>query len=227
MAFASSNSGGSPSQPKSFFIFQSFLFHLRSRCISKSAPQTTSAHRDLHRAPLILESFSTPELGGFTSTFTMAELPPPGGSSQGGSHRGRGGYRGRFRRGHRHGPRRPNPSGERSQDAQPEAAMNNPEPVAAASGEAGDVVPSGRTPTGRGRGDRGRQRGGRGGRGGTGQRSIVVSHRGGRGPPPNLGPGGSSSFAPGLSASAPEFVPGQPLPSRRFVISEECCRSQH
>ncbi|KAK4042415.1 hypothetical protein C8A01DRAFT_13962 [Parachaetomium inaequale] len=140
----------------------------------------------------------------------MTEAPAV--SSQRGSHRGRGGRRGRFRRGHSHGPRQSNSSGDGGQPAQPEPAVGDAEPVAAAS-EAGDVTSQRGNQPGRGRGGRDR----RGGRGrGTGQRSIVVSHRGGRGPPAIPGRGGSNLPGFGFSAAAAEFVPGQPVPTSRF-----------
>ncbi|KAK4193410.1 hypothetical protein QBC35DRAFT_481511 [Podospora australis] len=65
-------------------------------------------------------------------------------------------------------------------------------------------------------GERGGRRGGRRGRGGTQQRSIVTSHRGGRGGrgPIALNARPESPSQPGLSAAAPAFVPGQPIPPR-------------
>lgn len=72
---------------------------------------------------------------------------------------------------------------------------------------------------GRGRGDRGRGGRGRGrGRGGAAQRSIVTSHRGGRGPPfsaPRQTDSSSSQsqsqIRHGFNLGAVEFVPGQPV----------------
>ncbi|KAL2136252.1 hypothetical protein VTI74DRAFT_4685 [Chaetomium olivicolor] len=90
--------------------------------------------------------------------------------------------------------------------------MNGPGPVVGVSSEVGDADSQRDRQPGRGEGGWGRQRGGRRGRGGTGQRSIVVSHRG-RGRPPISDQGAGSSAAPGLRAAAPEFVPGQPVTS--------------
>ncbi|KAL2184615.1 hypothetical protein L209DRAFT_735699 [Thermothelomyces heterothallicus CBS 203.75] len=147
------------------------------------------------------------ELGILTPiTTTMTEVPATA-TSQRGSHRGRGWRGSRFRRGRQQGPRRSDAPAEGSQPvqpAQPEPAVSSREPVATAS-QAVDVAPRLDPQPGRGRGRRG------GGRRGTGQRSIVVSHRGGRGPPPVPGSGGSGPSGPGLSAAAPEFVPGQPV----------------
>lgn len=97
--------------------------------------------------------------------------------------------------------------------------MNGLEPVATNPSEAGNSVVHQRREGGqRGRGERRRHAGGRRG---TGQRSIVVSHRGGRAPPPLLSGGGSNPPVSGFSATAAEFVPGQPIPASRFVDAQQ------
>ncbi|KAK4129301.1 hypothetical protein N657DRAFT_609490 [Parathielavia appendiculata] len=148
----------------------------------------------------------------------MAETPAAA-PSQGGSHQGRGGRRGhfrggRFRAGRRHGPQRSETPGEGSATAHTEPATNASEPVATNRDEAADVTSQRSNHSGRGRGGRGREGGVRRSRGTTaGQRSIVVSHRGGRGPPPVPGAGAGGGSTPGLNVTAAEFVPGQPVPS--------------
>ncbi|KAK4251262.1 hypothetical protein C7999DRAFT_11094 [Corynascus novoguineensis] len=142
--------------------------------------------------------------------------------SQRGSHRGRAWRGGRFRRGRPHGSSRSDSPADGSQPTQPELAVSNHEPEAAPS-EIRDTSQEDRQ-LGRGRG-RGRSERGRrsGGRRGTGQRSIVVSHRGGRGPPSVPVPGGSNPSGPGFSATAPEFVPSHPvsIPSLRPETTKE------
>lgn len=140
--------------------------------------------------------------------------------SQRGSHRGRAWRGGRFRRGRPNGSSRSDSPAEGSQPTQPDLPVSNHEPAAAS--EIRDASQEDRQPgrgRGRGRSERGRRSGGRRG---TGQRSIVVSHRGGRGPPSVPVPGGSNPSGPGFSATAPEFVPGQPvsIPSSRLVIHQ-------
>ncbi|KAK3309534.1 uncharacterized protein B0T15DRAFT_5444 [Chaetomium strumarium] len=135
----------------------------------------------------------------------------PATRSQTGRHRGRGRNRGSGR-GRHNAPRHSDAATERNQAARPSPSPSRPEPVVAASSGIEQAAPprDGQSSRERGRG-RGRQGGGRRGRGGTGQRSMVVSHRGGRGPPQVPGPGGSGSSEPGLRVTAPEFVPGQPV----------------
>jgi transcriptional repressor NF-X1 len=140
---------------------------------------------------------------------------------QRGSHRGRGGRRGRYRRGHRQGPRRQESDGEASQPSpapptQPaqSGSVIIPSPAIAVPGS-GDVVREAGNQLGRGRGGRGRRGDSRRG---TGQRSIVVSHRGGRRPPPISGQRGNHTPGLELRAAASEFVPGRPIQSSRSVV---------
>jgi transcriptional repressor NF-X1 len=156
--------------------------------------------------------------GGLASIVTMSEAPAAA-PSQRGSQRGRGGRRGRSRRGHHHGPRRSDGPAEGSQTAHTEPAITHSEPIVPSESE--DANAQRASQPGRGRRERGRASGGRRGRGTAGQRSIVVSHRGGRGPPPVPVPGAGGSAVPGLNATAAEFVPGQPVPSSRFVVSSQ------
>lgn len=150
------------------------------------------------------------------TVITMTEVPATA-TSQRSSNRGRGWRGGRFRRGRQHEPRRsgppagasqPVPPSQTEQPARQEPAASSREPDNAAIG-AREVTPRLEPQPERGGGGRGRRGGGRRG---TGQRSIVVSHRGGRGPPAVPGSGGAGSPGTGLSAAAPEFVPGQPVP---------------
>lgn len=138
----------------------------------------------------------------------MSEAPTA--PSQTASHRGGRGRRGRPRRGHYHGPARSNAEGVQTTQGFP---VNSSEPAAAASSEPRDAS----SLRGRGRGDRGRPGGQRRGRGGASQRSIVVSHRGGRAPSAPS-PTAAGSSGPSLRANAPEFVPGQPAPPPRLVF---------
>ncbi|KAK4097536.1 hypothetical protein N658DRAFT_500340 [Parathielavia hyrcaniae] len=145
----------------------------------------------------------------------MTDIPATG-PSQGGSHRGRGGRSGsgggRSRAGRRHGPRRSGAPDEGATAALTEPATNGSEPVPAHRDEAANVTSQRREQSGRGRGERGRPGGARRGRGTAGQRSVVASHRGGRGPPPVPGAGAGGGSLPGLNIAAAEFVPGQPVP---------------
>ncbi|KAK3942193.1 hypothetical protein QBC46DRAFT_380857 [Diplogelasinospora grovesii] len=148
--------------------------------------------------------------------------------SQRGGHRGRGRGRGRGwaprGRGPRHGPRSAPNNGEsgqseQAQQSQPSQQAQN-QPTGNGSGastEAPHQAP--RHPRGdRGDGGRGRGDGQRHGRG-RGGRSVVVSHRAVPGrqqqaasvPAQQEASGDSSGLGAGLSADAPEFVPGQPV----------------
>ncbi|KAL2261588.1 hypothetical protein VTK26DRAFT_3828 [Humicola hyalothermophila] len=140
----------------------------------------------------------------------MSETTPA--SSQGPSHRARGGRRGRPRRGHHNGPRRPNAAqgGSDAAQSQQVASANVADTVAAVIGGTGGTPRLRDGQPGESRAERGRSGAGRRGRGGASQRSVVVSHRGGRRPPTSSLGGSSSS----LRAGAPEFVPGQPVPAR-------------
>ncbi|KAH6853425.1 hypothetical protein B0I37DRAFT_420271 [Chaetomium sp. MPI-CAGE-AT-0009] len=145
----------------------------------------------------------------------MTETPATGPSERG-SHRGRGWRRGRSRRGHHHGPGRSGEASQPTQTTQPTqpaaepAPAVNPRPFVPVP-ESGDVTPEA---GGSGEGGRGGASGGRrgGSSRGAGQRSIVISHRGGRRPPPIPSQRGSNPPGPELNAAATEFVPGQTIP---------------
>jgi hypothetical protein len=126
--------------------------------------------------------------------------PAPAGNDDSGFSRGRGGRggRGRGARGDYRG------RGERvNDDARTGQAVSVPVDEAP---EASSV-----------NGDEGSWRGRRRGRGGiSGQRSVVVSHRGRERPTPAAVPSGAGGLSgAGLSAAAAEFVPGQPVASSR------------
>jgi hypothetical protein len=134
--------------------------------------------------------------------------PRRGRGGRGGQGRGRG--RGSSGVGsHRNGSEQPDDDGQGGQTAevQQRAPLMNPTtiPVTGASLEASGPVWDDNPGGARG-GRRGRGRGGAA----SGQRSVVVSHRGrGRGRPGAAVDGPSRPSATGLSAVAPEFVPGQ------------------
>ncbi|KAH6651091.1 hypothetical protein F5144DRAFT_617760 [Chaetomium tenue] len=151
-----------------------------------------------------------------TRAFTVIE--PTEGPSQRRSQRGRGMRKGQSRR-----PRGLASSGEASEPGpvQPASAIVATPAVAVAVAPA--PAPEAGNQPGRGRRGQGGSRGGsrRGGsRRGTGQRSVVVSHRGGRRPPSPHRQGGNNGPRPNLSATAAEFVPGQPIQSSGAEPSE-------
>ncbi len=166
--------------------------------------------------PATLEPLAIVGFDILNPTSTMSETPAA--PSQSNSHRGRGGRRSRPRRGHQNGPGRSNAAAEGVETPQRESLVDNSALVVATVGETGDAAQQQSGQSGRGRGDRGRPAGGRRGRGGPAQRSIVVSHRGGR-RPPAPGRGGASPAVPALRAAAPEFVPGQSAPVFGSVFS--------
>jgi len=143
----------------------------------------------------------------------MSEAQPTPPSNTRGPRRGRGGRSGRGRgaRGHHHGPsERLNDEGQGSQTAPAprQPVERGTVPVVGASSEASNTAPVRND-------DEGNWRGRRRGRGSaSGQRSVVVSHRGRARP----APAAASSEAGGLSAAAAEFVPGQAVASSRWVF---------
>lgn len=196
-----------------------FSLFIRRRCISKSAFSTIShgPNFDFSIARLSALGF----IFGCPPIAAMSE-PVPAPSQPEGHQRGRGRGRGgnwgwnRGGRGGRGGPSR----GGYQQPQRPDENIQTPatqvpdsganESIAGPSTQPQQVAtPDVRDPAPQ-RGGRGSRRGGRG----FGQRSMVVSHRS------RPVPGGSPAPAPpplGLSAAAPDFVPGQPVvPTRNL-----------
>ncbi len=152
----------------------------------------------------------------------MADAPATRAQSRGPRRGGRGGRGWWGRRGGRNGQARQNesgiaqdqPTGESATQAVPALPVSNAGSAAGAFSESLGTAAAQYNGSGPSR----EERGGRGGRRGRGQRSAVSSYRGGRGgsvtaPGSRTAPenGSASGAGAGLSAAAPEFVPGQPV----------------
>lgn len=147
--------------------------------------------------------------------FIMSEAQAAQPSSRGNRRwRGGRGDRGRGGRSGRQGSEGPNQSQNDQSNHPPQSEPVQGSLTSGVSNETLSTQPLGENDSVQSRGDRRRR--GRG-RAGGGQRSIVVSHRNHRRPGTTPGAGTNNVSAPGLNAVAPEFIPGQPVASLRWV----------